>query len=213
MVCDDHVLYSDEFRPCELDPARRKLLHDFEQVRNKQTCSKWIAKRKYDAERHLTYMDQEVLKVRRYGPSECWLLSCVVCIAWLHPHLLSCLQDYCNEFTFYSVAVAACGLCLKQRQQFCEANDVWFWAERRQWFDHAAKRLCTLPSFLAGDLALESQTRWVGGQPVTVFYGSKHVINRAAKWVLGKMDAAEDMLLAFCPPYFVDLTTCGVSCH
>lgn len=60
---DDHMHYADEFRPNTLDHARRKLLNEFEKVRN-PGCSKWMAKRKFRAERHLAEVD-EVLKVRR----------------------------------------------------------------------------------------------------------------------------------------------------
>lgn len=57
------MMYSDQFKPNTLDHARRKLLHDFEKVRN-PGCTKWQAKRKFTAERHLAHVD-EVLKVRR----------------------------------------------------------------------------------------------------------------------------------------------------
>jgi len=63
MALDDHMLYADEFRPSELDPARRKLSNDFEKVRN-AGCSKWLAKRRFGAEKHLMQVD-EMLKVRR----------------------------------------------------------------------------------------------------------------------------------------------------
>lgn len=67
MAHDDHAMYADEsceFPPCDLDGTRRKLLIDFESVRN-PGCSKWVAKRKFGAERHLTHMDEQILKVRR----------------------------------------------------------------------------------------------------------------------------------------------------
>ncbi len=57
------MLYADEFRPCDLDPARRRLLKDFEKVRD-AGCSKWLAKRKFAAEKHLMRVDER-LKVRR----------------------------------------------------------------------------------------------------------------------------------------------------
>ena len=60
---EDHMVYSDEFEPSTLDHARRKLLNDFEKVRN-PGCTKWQAKRKYAAERYLAHVD-ELLKVRR----------------------------------------------------------------------------------------------------------------------------------------------------
>jgi len=121
------------------------------------------------------------------------------------------LQDDHGEFTFYSIAVAACTICREERHQYCEANDVWFWAERRKWPD-VTGRCCALPHFLSGDLALDSGVRWVGGQPVTVFYGNKKAILKAARWVVDKMKAADDTSIAFDPPHFVDMGTCSASC-
>lgn len=120
------------------------------------------------------------------------------------------LQHHYGEFTFYSVTVAACAICDSERQQYCEPDDVWFWAERRQWLDISG-RLCPLPVFLAGDLALESTTRWVGGQPVTVFFGNKNAEKKAARWVVKKMNSADNSNLAFDPPYYIDTSSCAAN--
>ena len=64
MTVDQHMLYSGEFKPSVLDRARRNLLKEFELVRNPSASSKLLAKRKYQAEAHLS-KGGEPRKVRR----------------------------------------------------------------------------------------------------------------------------------------------------
>ena len=117
------------------------------------------------------------------------------------------LQDNHREFTFYSAAVAACGICRDERHQYCEADDIWFWAERRQWCD-ALGRLRPLSFFLSGDLEISSSTRWVGGQAVTIFMGNKKTELKVARWIVEQINSADDSNIAFAPPHFVDTSCC-----
>lgn len=119
-------------------------------------------------------------------------------------------QDNPGEFTFYSATVAACEICRAERDRYCEADDIWFWAERRQW-PGPSGRLRALPVFLPWDLELGSGTRWVGGQPVTVYFGNKKTQTRVARWITEQMDKADGTRKAFDPPYFVDTSTCAQS--
>ena len=64
MTADDQVLYPGESRPSFMDRTRRSLLKDFEKVRNRSASSKLLAKRKFQAEAHLSKGD-EPRKVRR----------------------------------------------------------------------------------------------------------------------------------------------------
>lgn len=109
------------------------------------------------------------------------------------------------------MAVAACIICRVERGQYCEPDDVWFWAERRQWPDTTGRRR-PLPVFLSGDLALNCALRWVGGQQVTVFYGSNTARMKAARWVVAEMTARDGSCVAFDPPHFIDMDNCSAVC-
>lgn len=54
--------------------------------------------------------------------------------------------------------------------------------------------------------------RWVGGQPVVVFYGNQEAMLKAARWVVKKMGDVDDTSIAFDPPHFIDMGTCSASC-
>ena len=64
MTADEQVLCPGDLRPSFMDQTRRSLLKDFEKVRNRSASSKLLAKRKFQAEAHLSKGD-EPRKVRR----------------------------------------------------------------------------------------------------------------------------------------------------
>ena len=108
------------------------------------------------------------------------------------------LQERVQEFTFYSAAAAACELYRNEKGLFWEPCDIWLWAARKLWADCTG---CARPLsfFLSGNLEVKSEQRWVCNQLVTVYFGRRAIINKAARWILYSIEAAEGTQHAFNP--------------